>query len=99
MLTFLGTWFGYVGMCMMAPDATCRPLLAFLALGIAAAVALTLFLMAYKAAQTRESEQIETERTQERALRSRARIEAAVMNKSIPVPHVGHGHGRWHVAV
>lgn len=59
MFSLIATWFGYVGMCMVAPDATCRPFLAFLALAAAAAVALTLVLMAYKAAREREVQEIE----------------------------------------
>jgi glutamine synthetase len=51
----IGRWFGYVGACMFAPDATCRPFLAFVALAAAACAALTLVLMAYRAAQQRDS--------------------------------------------
>src|SRR4051812_43273821 len=50
----VGKWFGYVGACMSAPDATCRPFLAFIALGAAACAALTLVVMAYRAAAARE---------------------------------------------
>lgn len=99
MLSFIGTWFGYVGMCMVAPDATCRPLLAFLALGVAAAVALTLVLMAYKAAQARARDEVEARRPAMRTLRPRQRIEPVGINKNIPVRHAGHGHGVRHAAV
>jgi hypothetical protein len=57
----IGKWFGYVGACMFVPDATCRPFLAFVALGAAACAALTLVVMAYRAAQQREPAQAETE--------------------------------------
>ena len=50
----IGKWFGYVGACMFVPDATCRPFLAFVALGAAACAALTLVVMAYRAARERE---------------------------------------------
>jgi hypothetical protein len=50
----IGKWFGYVGACMLVPDATCRPFLAFVALGAAACAALTLVLLAYRAARERE---------------------------------------------
>ena len=79
MLTFIGTWFGYVGMCTIAPDATCRPWLAFLALGVAAAAALVLVLLAYKAAQTRERVEAETRRAQVRSAQPRARTEPVLV--------------------
>ena len=53
--TVIGTWFGYVGACFVAPDATCRPFLAFLALCAAASAALTLVLMANRAENGRET--------------------------------------------
>lgn len=52
LLTFIGTWFGYVGSCLVAPDATCRPFLAFILMGAAASAALTLVIMAYRSAQS-----------------------------------------------
>ena len=54
LFTSIGTWFGYVGACAVSPDATCRPLLAFLALGAAAAAALALVFIAYRTAAARE---------------------------------------------
>jgi hypothetical protein len=51
----IGRWFGYVGACMITPDATCRPFLAFLALGAAASIALTLVILAYRAGTRRET--------------------------------------------
>ena len=50
----IATWLGYVGSCAVAPDATCRPFLAFIALGAAASAALTLVLIAYRSARARE---------------------------------------------
>jgi hypothetical protein len=47
----IGRWFGYVGACVVAPDATCRPFLAFVALAVAASAALTLVVLAYPAAK------------------------------------------------
>ena len=93
MFTFIGTWFGYVGMCMVAPDATCRPLLAFRALGVAAATALALVLLAYKAAQVRERDETEATRARLRAVQPRARIEPVVSKRHIPVG-VGRAPGR-----
>jgi hypothetical protein len=54
----IGTWFGYVGSCVVAPDATCRPLLAFFALGVAAAAALTLIIIAYRSRYARETAEV-----------------------------------------
>ena len=63
----MGKWFGYVGACMFVPDATCRPFLAFVALGAAACAALTLVVMAYRAAQQRESREATMEAAPARA--------------------------------
>ena len=76
MLHFIGTWFGYVGMCLVAPDATCRPFLAFLALGAAAAAALTLVLLAYKSSRVHETGKIEARRAARR--RPATRIDPVV---------------------
>jgi hypothetical protein len=58
LFTYAGTWFGYVGACVVAPDATCRPFLAFIALGAAASVALTLVLLAYRSASRRAAARV-----------------------------------------
>lgn len=47
---FVATWFGFVGSCFASPSGACVPFLAFLALGVAAAAALTLVLLAYRSA-------------------------------------------------
>lgn len=60
--TAFGTWFGYVGACAVSADATCRPLLAFLALGAAATAALALILIAYRASVAREHATVQAER-------------------------------------
>ena len=60
--TVIGTWFGYVGACAVSPDATCRPLLAFLALGAAATSALALILIAHRTAAAREHAVLQAER-------------------------------------
>lgn len=49
----VASWFGYVGSCALSPEATCRPFLAFLALGVSAAAALALLLIAYRRASDR----------------------------------------------
>lgn len=90
LLGFVGTWFGYVGSCLVAPDATCRPFLAFFALGAAASAALTLILMAYRSAQTRQASDIEERRTRLRATAAQERVRRAVAGRALitrpPVP-------------
>ena len=76
--TFVGTWFGYVTSCAVSPDATCRPFLAFIALGAAAAAALTLAILAYRSAQSREKSEIEERRTRARTIEMKERVRRAV---------------------
>jgi hypothetical protein len=59
---FVVTWFGFVGSCFASPSGACVPFLAFLALGAAAAAALTLILLAYRSAMNREKGEPSTER-------------------------------------
>ena len=80
----IGTWFGYVGACVVSPDATCRPLLAFFALGAAAAVALTLTLLAYQRAQRREAAEIEETRTLAHAQEVQDRLRRTLAAKITP---------------
>src|SRR5690349_9750767 len=54
--SLVGKWFGYVGACVFSTDATCRPFLAFFALGAAACAALILVLLAYRAARTPDTD-------------------------------------------
>ena len=82
MFTFIGTWFGYVGSCLAAPDATCRPFLAFILMGAAASAALTLVIMAYRSAQAREAAEIEERRVTSRTTETRARVRRAVAARS-----------------
>jgi membrane protein implicated in regulation of membrane protease activity len=56
----IGTWFGFVGSCVVGPDPTCRPFLAFVALTVVSAVALALVMRAYRALQP-EDERLEAE--------------------------------------
>jgi hypothetical protein len=69
----IAKWFGYVGACIATPDATCRPFLAFLALGAASCAALTLVLMAYRAARARDDFGIAAKAIDSQAPRERAR--------------------------
>ena len=67
LFTSAATWFGYVGACAVAPDATCRPFLAFLALGAAASAALTLVLIACRVAYRQWAAQANPARFRDRA--------------------------------
>ena len=79
--TFIGNWFGYVGSCVIAPDATCRPFLAFILMGAAASAALALIIMAYRtsqASQAREAAQTEERGDEQRAVERQERVRRAV---------------------
>jgi hypothetical protein len=91
-LLLIGRWFGYVGACMFVPDATCRPFLAFVALGAAACAALTLVVMAYRAAQPREAIGAETQgsRTEPGGMQQRVQ-RPAVDRRITPRPAVRTG--------
>lgn len=84
LFAFIGTWFDYVGSCLVAPDATCRPFLAFILLGAAASAALTLIILAYRSTQTRESAVIEERRARLRTLQTQERVRRAVAARSAP---------------
>lgn len=86
--TLIGTWFGYVGACVAAPEATCRPFLAFLALGTAAVAALALVLMAYRAARRREMTEIEEQRAHTHGLEVQERVRRALAE---PATGIGTG--------
>ena len=86
---FVGTWFGYVGACVVSPDATCRPFLAFLALGAAAATALTLVLLSYRKAVVNDVAEAENQhaRAREREIQERVRrslAEKAAIKPAMP---------------
>lgn len=84
----IGTWFGYVGACVASPDATCRPFIAFIALGAAASAALTLVLLAFGNAQRRETAQTEQQRATERGLEAQERVRRAVAGRAAVKPVV-----------
>ena len=78
LFAFIGTWFGYVGACLVAPDATCRPFLAFILLCTAASAALILVILAYRSAQAREATLTEERRARLRSAETRERVRRAV---------------------
>lgn len=84
----IGTWFGYVGACVASPDATCRPLIAFIALGAAASAALTLVLLAFGNVQRRETAQIEQQRATARSLEAQQRVRRALAERAAVKPVV-----------
>jgi hypothetical protein len=50
-LDVVGSWFGFVGSCVVSPIGACVPFLAFLAAGVGAGAALALLLLAYRSAR------------------------------------------------
>lgn len=88
----VGRWFGYVGACMITPDATCRPFLAFVALAAAASVALTLLLLAYRAGKRGEAVEVrkaDVSRSKIDATPERTRrIEPTLPRKPALQPHL-----------
>ena len=47
--SLVGTWFGYVGSCVVGPDPTCRPFLGFVLLAAIAVTAFAFLVKAYRA--------------------------------------------------
>ena len=78
LFSFIGTWFGYVGSCVVAPDATCRPFLAFILMAAAASAALVLVIIAYRSTQARETAEIEEQRQRSRTLETQERVRRAL---------------------
>jgi hypothetical protein len=92
---FIGTWFGYVGSCVVSPDATCRPFLAFIALGAAAAAALTLVLMSYRRSLVSELAEVEESRSRARGVEISERVRRAIADKAAARPSM---HTRYRAA-
>ena len=88
LIHLVGTWFGYVGACVASPDVTCRPLIAFIALGAAASAALTLLLLAYANVQRRETAQVEEQRANARSAQTQARMRRSVAERAAVKPLV-----------
>ena len=82
----IGTWFGYVGACVAAPDATCRPLLAFVALGVAAVAALTLVLLAYRNTYARDQAENEERHAAQRTAEIQERLQRSLAEKAAVKP-------------
>ena len=82
MLKFIGTWFSYDGSFLVAPDATCRPFLAFILMGAAASAALTRVIMAYRSMQARETAEIEERRAKLRTAETQERAHRTVATRS-----------------
>src|SRR5688500_18216793 len=92
----IGTWLGYVGSCVIAPDATCRPFLAFVALGAAAAIALTLLIIAYRTRYARDAAELEERSARERTLEMQERVRRTLAGQPVvPKPAL---QGRLRVA-
>jgi hypothetical protein len=90
-LNSIGTWFGYVGSCVASPDATCRPFLAFVALGVAAAAALTLMVIAYRKDHVQSAVDIEERRTRERTREMQDRVRRTLAGQPVAPKPTSHG--------
>ena len=88
LIHLVGTWFGYVGACVASPDVTCRPLIAFIALGAAASAALTLLLLAYANVQRRETAEVEEQRANARTAHTQVRMRRSVAERAAVKPLV-----------
>jgi membrane protein implicated in regulation of membrane protease activity len=87
----IGTWFGFVGSCVVGPNATCRPFLAFVALAVASVVALLLVLRAYRATQGESDRQTEARAARLRERRTQQRVREAVAAHVAPRRSVHRG--------
>jgi hypothetical protein len=86
----ISTWFGYVGSCVASPDATCRPFIAFIALGVAATAALTLTILAYRKHYARDRVEIEERRTRQRTREMQDRVRRTLAGQPVaPKPSRG----------
>ena len=88
--TSIETWFGYVGACAVSPDATCRPLLAFLALGAAATAALALVVIAYRTAAARDAAARDARQSDARGPTPHDRARRSLAEKGFGPKHVPH---------
>jgi membrane protein implicated in regulation of membrane protease activity len=92
--TTVFTWFGFVGACVAGPNATCRPLLAFLAIAVASGAALVLVTRAFRALQRPdEASERGAEKSRERVrqMRTQQQVRSAVAAHVAPrqVTHRG----------
>ena len=89
--TSIQTWFGFVGSCVVGPNATCRPFLGFLALAIAAGAALLLVARAYRKMHGDDEQRAENRRERLRQLQAQERVRRAVAAHVAPrqVAHRG----------
>ena len=91
---FLGTiakWFGFVGSCVVGPNAACIPFIAFFALAIAAAAALWLIARAYRKLGGDDEQAAEERRARMEQLRMQERVRRAIAEHVAPrrVTHRG----------
>jgi hypothetical protein len=92
--THIGTWFGYVGSCVVGPDPTCRPFLGFVLLAALAVGAFVLLVMAYRSLNTED-----TRDKAEREARLREREMREHVRRTLQANTVRGSGGRrsWHV--
>jgi membrane protein implicated in regulation of membrane protease activity len=86
---FFGTilrWFGFVGSCVIGPNATCVPFLAFLALAAASAAALWLVMRAYRRLRGEDEQRVQVRAERLHQVRIQQRIQRAVAAHAAPRP-------------
>lgn len=87
----IGTWFSFVGACVVGPGPACRPFLAFLALSAMAGVALYLVVKAYNALQLEHGRKSEESRIRARERQMQERVRKSVAAKVAPRPATRRG--------
>ena len=87
----IAKWFGFVGSCVVGPNAACIPFMAFLALAIAAAAALWLIARAYRRLGGEDEQHAEERRARTEQLRTQQRVRRAIAEHVAPrrVAHRG----------
>jgi hypothetical protein len=74
----IGTWFGFVGACVVGPNAACIPFLAFFVLAVAAGAAMWLIARAYRNLNGGDEASAEERRERLRKLREEQRMQREV---------------------
>ena len=87
----IAKWFGFVGSCVVGPNAACVPFLAFLALALAAGAALWLIARAYRRLEGDDEQRAEERRERLEQLRMQQRVRQTIAARVAPrqVPHRG----------
>ena len=74
----IAQWFGFVGACVVGPNAACIPFIAFFALAVAASAALWLIARAYRRLGDDDEQRAEERRERLKQLRMQQRVREAI---------------------